>query len=192
MTTTTLVSNLRSAALPAAACSPSPFWRPVPSRPAPRTARRASPSRPYSRRSTRTRPHAVPRRASTRCWPSPRTTSANSCRASITAWRWPPRTADSNIAGPLANNDAAKMVEQVQLFLASKVGARGRGAGRSGIAEPQPAGDHVVGGYVGTIVPPPATVASQRAAVSHRQDASATPRPTTSTRSSAARPTSCC
>ena len=57
----------------------------------------------------------------------------------------------------LANNDAAKMVEQVQLFLASKVGAV--------VAAPvDPASlSHSLqeimwaGGYVGTIVPPPAT-----------------------------------
>jgi ribose transport system substrate-binding protein len=56
-----------------------------------------------------------------------------------------------------ANNDAAKMVEQVQLFLASKVGAV--------VAAPvDPASlSHSLqeimwaGGYVGTIVPPPAT-----------------------------------
>ncbi len=57
----------------------------------------------------------------------------------------------------LANNDAAKMVEQVQLLLASKVGAV--------VAAPvDPASlsrslQEVIwsGGYVGTIVPPPAT-----------------------------------
>jgi ribose transport system substrate-binding protein len=57
----------------------------------------------------------------------------------------------------VANNDAAKMVEQVQLFLASKVGAV--------VAAPvDPASlSHSLqeimwaGGYVGTIVPPPAT-----------------------------------
>jgi ribose transport system substrate-binding protein len=57
----------------------------------------------------------------------------------------------------LANNDAAKGVEQVQLFLASKVGAV--------VAAPvDPASmSHSLqeiiwsGGYVGTIVPPPAT-----------------------------------
>ena len=57
----------------------------------------------------------------------------------------------------LANNDAAKMVEQVQLFLSSKVGAV--------VAAPvDPASlSHSLqeimwaGGYVGTIVPPPAT-----------------------------------
>lgn len=57
----------------------------------------------------------------------------------------------------LANNDAAKMVEQVQLLLASKVGAV--------VAAPvDPASlSHSLqeimwaGGYVGTIVPPPAT-----------------------------------
>lgn len=57
----------------------------------------------------------------------------------------------------LANNDAAKGVEQVQLFLASKIGAI--------IAAPvDPASmSHSLqeiiwsGGYVGTIVPPPAT-----------------------------------
>jgi ribose transport system substrate-binding protein len=57
----------------------------------------------------------------------------------------------------LANNDAAKMVEQVQLLLASKVGAV--------VAAPvDPASlsrslQEVMwaGGYVGTIVPPPAT-----------------------------------
>lgn len=57
----------------------------------------------------------------------------------------------------LANNDAAKGVEQVQLFLASKVGAL--------VAAPvDPASmSHSLqeiiwsGGYVGTIVPPPAT-----------------------------------
>ena len=56
-----------------------------------------------------------------------------------------------------ANNDAAKMAEQVQLFLASKVGAV--------VAAPvDPASlSHSLqeiiwaGGYVGTIVPPPAT-----------------------------------
>jgi ribose transport system substrate-binding protein len=56
-----------------------------------------------------------------------------------------------------ANNDAAKMVEQVQLFLSSKVGAV--------VAAPiDPASlSHSLqeimwaGGYVGTIVPPPAT-----------------------------------
>ena len=72
------------------------------------------------------------------------------------AWNWPPRIAASNIAR-LANNDAAKMVEQVQLLLASKVGAV--------VAAPvDPASlSHSLqeimwaGGYVGTIVPPPAT-----------------------------------
>ncbi len=57
----------------------------------------------------------------------------------------------------VANNDAAKMVEQVQLFLSSKVGAV--------VAAPvDPASlSHSLqeimwqGGYVGTIVPPPAT-----------------------------------
>jgi ribose transport system substrate-binding protein len=57
----------------------------------------------------------------------------------------------------VANNDAAKMAEQVQLFLASKVGAV--------VAAPvDPASlSHSLqeimwaGGYVGTIVPPPAT-----------------------------------
>ncbi len=57
----------------------------------------------------------------------------------------------------LANNDAAKMVEQVQLLLASKVGGV--------VAAPvDPAGlsrslQEIMwaGGYVGTIVPPPAT-----------------------------------
>jgi ribose transport system substrate-binding protein len=57
----------------------------------------------------------------------------------------------------LANNDAAKMVEQLQLFVASKVGAV--------VAAPvDPASlSHSLqevmwqGGYVGTIVPPPAT-----------------------------------
>jgi ribose transport system substrate-binding protein len=57
----------------------------------------------------------------------------------------------------LANNDAAKMVEQVQLLLAAKVGAV--------VAAPvDPASlshslQEVIwsGGYVGTIVPPPAT-----------------------------------
>ena len=57
----------------------------------------------------------------------------------------------------LANNDAAKMVEQVQLFLSSKVGAV--------VAAPvDPASlSHSLqeimwaGGYVSTIVPPPAT-----------------------------------
>ncbi len=57
----------------------------------------------------------------------------------------------------VANNDAAKMVDQVQLFLSSKVGAV--------VAAPvDPASlSHSLqeimwsGGYVGTIVPPPAT-----------------------------------
>jgi ribose transport system substrate-binding protein len=57
----------------------------------------------------------------------------------------------------LANNDAAKMVEQVQLFLSSKVGA-------VAAAPVDPASlSHSLqeimwaGGYVSTIVPPPAT-----------------------------------
>ena len=57
----------------------------------------------------------------------------------------------------LANNDAAKMVEQVQLLLASKVG--GVVAAPVDPASLSHSLQEVIwsGGYVGTIVPPPAT-----------------------------------
>ena len=92
----------------------------------------------------------------------------------------------------LANNDAAKMVEQVQLLLAAKVGAI--------VAAPvDPASlSHSLqevmwsGGYVGTIVPPPATVAPQRAAIRDRQAPCRRSPPPTSRTSSAARRTSSC
>ena len=122
-----------------------------------RTARPASPRRRSSRRSIPTRRPAARRRACRRCWPSRRTTSANSCRASAagSAAAAKDRGLDYRVA--LADNDAARMIEQVQAFLAAKVGAV--------VAAPvDPPSlsrslQQVIwaGGYVGTVVPPPAT-----------------------------------
>ena len=109
--------------------------------------------------------------ARARCWPSRRTTSASSCRASTMGWPRRRRTADLNIA------------------VRSPTTTPPRWSSRSSSSSPQrsarwlprqsiPASlSHSLqeimwsGGYVGTIVPPPATVAPQRPAIRDRQGA---------------------
>ena len=57
----------------------------------------------------------------------------------------------------LAKNDPAKMIEQVQFFLASSVGAVVAAPVDPASLRPQPATIIWTGAYVGTVVPPPAT-----------------------------------
>ena len=83
--------------------------------------------------------------------------SASSCRASIAGWPWPPRTAGWNIGSPSPTTTPASMIEQVQLFLAAKVG--GVVAAPVDPASLSRSLQEIIwaGGYVGTVVPPPAT-----------------------------------
>ena len=71
----------------------------------------------------------------------------------------------------LANNDPAKMIEQVQAFPAVESGRRGRRAGRSGVAEPQPAGGHLGGRLCRHRRAAAGDVAAQCAAIPDRQGA---------------------
>ena len=77
------------------------------------------------------------RPGSARCWPLPRTISANSCRASADGLAMAARDrGDWRIRSSIADNDAGKQIEQLQLLLGFEVGAVVAAPGRSGIARP--------------------------------------------------------
>ena len=99
-----------------------------------RTDRRASPCRRCLRRSIRTRRLHAAARACRRCWPSRRTTSASSCRASAAAWRW--RRKDRGLEYPRRPGQQRRRPDdRAGAGVSRRQGGRGgRRAGRSAVA----------------------------------------------------------
>ena len=133
------------------------------------------------------------RRACRRCWPSRRTTSASSCRASAAGSPRPRRIAASTIASRSPTTMPAQMIEQVEALARRARSARWspRRSIRSSLA-PQPAAGHLVGRLCRHGRAAARDLAAQRAAISDRQGAGRRGGRLHPRRSSAARPRSCC